>query len=110
MANGLLGKCKSTANAFITVYTLSDATKISFGTVNILCVNIGATPALISVAITSQTTPVDSDFIEYNTELEHQSSILERTAIVCSPSEKIVIKASTDNVIVRVHGLEQAIC
>ena len=105
MASGKLGAAALTANTYNTVYTVP-ADKAA--TLNVAIVNRGADDATVRVAITTESTsPLDADFIEYDAPLSGAGGVLERTALVAGSGENVMVRASTDNVTVRVHGFEE---
>lgn len=108
MATGRLGRTLITATATNTVvYTVPAGTVASL---NILMTNSNISPVAVRVAITKQSdsTPLMSEYIEYGAKIPAMNGVLERTAIICSSGEKIVIWAATGNAItVRVNGLEE---
>ena len=64
--------------------------------------------ANVRVAISTQTTPTDKDYIEYDT-IVPARGILERTAIALDAGKNVVAYASTNTCSVNVYGLEQAV-
>ncbi|WP_178860851.1 hypothetical protein [Thiomicrorhabdus cannonii] len=105
MASGKLGSAALAADTYTTVYTVPAG---KAATINIALVNRGADTALVRVALTNEAvTPLDEDFIEYDAKLPIDGGILERTAVVASAGEKIMVMASTASVTVRVHGFEE---
>lgn len=105
MAIGKLGAMRvSTANTVSTVYTVPTG---KYATININCVNAGTAPTNVTIGIGIGTTISEADIIEYKTVLE-SGGVLERTGIVCSSGEKVLVKTATSGtVVVRVHGFEQ---
>ena len=104
MANGLLGKIITVANSNVTVYTAPSA--VQYATVNINATNIGAEVAKLRIAITLTTTPTNTDYIEYDTEIAANGGVLERTCLILSPNEKIIVRSDKATVAIRVNGLE----
>jgi len=75
-------------------------------------VNSYGLPVQVRVAVTTQTNnnPTNLEYIEYGVSIPGVNGVLERTAIVCSPGEKIVVWSSVANAItVRVNGYEESI-
>jgi hypothetical protein len=60
-----------------------------------------------SVAIADLDTPTNGEYIEYETELSPKA-ILERTGIVTSATQKIVVTSNAANVSCVVFGIETA--
>ena len=104
MPNGLLGKGTSVANTDLVVYTAPSGCQYS--TVNLLIVNTNGEIASIKVGITLAETPGIADYIEYNAQIPANGGILERTCLILSPNEKIIVNSTVANVTVRVNGLE----
>ncbi|MEX1197808.1 MAG: hypothetical protein WEB57_08125 [Pseudohongiellaceae bacterium] len=105
MASGKLGAAALNADVYTPVYEVP-SNKAT--TLNILAVNRGGGAAKIRVAITTEsTTPLDADFIEFDAQLSGGGGIFERTALVAGDGEKIMVRASTDDVSVRIHGFEE---
>lgn len=104
MANGLLGKAISTANTNVTVYTAPSSAQ--YATVNVTAVNIGNTNAKLRLAVTLAASPGNADYIEYDAQIPANGGVLERTCLVLSPNEKIIIHSDQATVAVRVNGLE----
>lgn len=106
MANGKLGSGSTTANANTTFYTAPS--NIKFATVSINCANRTAAEVPVRIAISSSDTPAVADYIDYDFKVPANGSI-ERSCIVVSPNEKVVVFSTSSDVSVRVFGLEQAI-
>lgn len=108
MANGRLARSLiSTANTNTLVYTVPSGV---YAPLNISLVNSNGMPVLARVAITTQTgnTPLSSEYIEFSVSVPGINGVLERTAVVCSAGEKIIVWASVANAItVRVTGYEE---
>ena len=105
MASGRLGSAARSAESYTTVYSVP-ANKAA--TLNVLAVNRGAAATRLRVAITTQSsTPLDADYIEYDAELAGGGGIFERTALVAGDGEKVMVRASTGDVSVRIHGFEE---
>jgi Fe-S cluster assembly scaffold protein SufB len=103
MAGGKLGSAALAAATYTVVYTVP-ANKIA--TLNVAVVNRGGADAEVRVAITTEAaTPAVADFIEFDAVVPGEGGILERTALVAGSGEKIMVRASTADVTVRVHGL-----
>jgi hypothetical protein len=105
MANGLLGNGLTVKNSFINPYNVP--ADIIFATATISLVNTGTTLAKVRVAICMGNVPTRSEYIEYDCELAASGGVLERTCITFSPNEKVMIYSDSDDVAVRVFGLEQ---
>ena len=105
MASGKLGSAALTADTDTSVYTVPSVT---LATISIAIVNRGTDPSTINVAIATSGTPANADYIEFQTSIP-PNGVLERTGIVCTAAEQVVIRSSTANCTVRVHGFEEAV-
>lgn len=104
MAIGLLGKQLLSADTDTTVYTVPVDCLFAAVSVNVL--NTNSTVAEFKLAITSNVSPAAVDYIENGTQIPADGGMLERTEIKCSPGEKIIVRSSLANVVVRVSGIE----
>lgn len=108
MANGRLAQqLITTGQTPILIYTVPSGTT---ATINILIVNNNATAIPVRVAISSQsgTTPLLSEYIEYGVSVPAINGVIERTAVICSAGEKIIIWAGTASALtVRINGIEE---
>lgn len=110
MANGKLGSAALAATTNTTVYTVPGTA--SFAVVNFNVCNKGNVSANIRVAVAPAAVPVDQDYIEYDTVIEsagNRGNVLERTGIFMAQGEKLVVYSSEANIIIRVHGIEEAV-
>lgn len=106
MSNGALGKTMTVAARQVIPYTVPSAAE--FATISINLVNTNATTdAKVKVAITTSATPSKSDYVDYGTVLAADGGVLERTCIVVSPGENVIIESDSGDVAVRVYGLEK---
>ena len=105
MSNGVLGKGMSSANANVIVYTAPG--NADFVTTNISLCNLGNTDSVVRVAIGTSATPSPQDYIEYGSTIPGSGGILERTCLVLSPNEHVIVFADTPDIAIRVFGLEK---
>lgn len=105
MSNGVLGKVMSSAGNEVTVYTVPPAA--DFATISINIVNKGTGDAKVKIAITTSAIPSPADYIDFESIVPGNGGILERTCIVCSASENVIIEGDTSDLAVRVYGLEK---
>lgn len=104
MASGKLGAADLAADTYATVYTVPAST---VSTLNIAIVNRGSGDATVRVALTVEaTTPALADFVEYDAIVPAAGGILERTALVAGAGEKIMVRSTSGDVSVRIHGFE----
>ncbi len=106
MATGLLGKKMSVANADAIVYTVPQG--IQFTNLNINIVNTGSTDSKVRVCVSTAAASSAADAIEWDNKIPANGGVLERTCILASPGENIIIFADSSNLAVRVSGLEQS--
>ena len=104
MANGRLGIADLSANTNTTVYTVPAA---NFAVITLSMCNRSATQRSIRVAVAGADTPTSGEYIEYDTSLVGHGT-LERTGIVVSAGQKIVVHANSVDVSAVVYGLETA--
>jgi hypothetical protein len=107
MANGKLGSVTVPALEDTVVYSVP--VTVGFSIISINVCNRNSFDVFVNIAISENTTPVDKDYIEYNTLLKYsssgKSSILERTGIYVNTGEKIIVHSTAANVLVRIHGV-----
>ena len=106
MANGLLGKVVTTADTHTAVYTVP-ATGIQFATVFVCAVNTGAEAATLDVAVSTDASPANSEYVSYAIPLDANGGVYEYPCIILHPGEKLFARSNKSTVVVRVHGLEQ---
>ena len=102
MATGRLGASDISATTNTTVYTCP-ADIYAVIAVNIC--NRGASTAAIRIAVADTDTPSAAEYIEYDADI-FASNVLERTGIVLSQGQRIVVYSSQADVSAVVVGLE----
>lgn len=107
MSNGLLGKAISSTNNWVTLYTAPSSAVIDFTTVNIHIVNKDVDIASVDLAITTNGSPSDVDFIGFKDELNAEGGAVEYNCFIVSPGEKIMMRSNNNLTIGRAHGLEK---
>jgi hypothetical protein len=103
MSNGLLGKSMSSNTSNIVLYTVPATAE--FATVTVAILNQDTTDRNFDLIITSGS-PSAVDYIEKTATIPAKG-VYERTCLVLSPGEKIIVYADTNLMSVRVFGLEQ---
>jgi hypothetical protein len=106
MATGRLNGVDLTTTNATSVYTCPTAT---FGVVSVSICNRSATAVTIRLALTvTGSTPATTDYLEYDSSLS-ANGVLERTGIVMTAGNQLVVTAGTGNVVsVVVVGIETA--
>jgi hypothetical protein len=104
MATGRLGGVDITTTAATSVYTCPTAT---FGVVSVSICNRSATAVTVRLALTvTGATPATTDYLEFDSSLA-ANGVLERTGIVMTAGNQLVVTAGTGNVLsVVVVGIE----
>lgn len=103
MASGKLGSATLAADTDTTVYTVPAST---VATINVAIVNRGDAAAVVNVALAATATPGNADYVEFGVTIPAKG-VLERTAIVAGAGESVVVRSSTADCSVRVHGFEE---
>lgn len=101
---GRLAVSALAANTNTSVYTVPSNCDYVELSVSVLNTNI--TDATVELALATTGTPNANEYIEKGSVIPANGGVLERTDIVCSPGEIVVVKSSQANVIVRVSGKE----
>ena len=105
MANGRLGAVTISAASNITAYTCPVDT---FAVVTVNVLNRSATSRDIRVAVAATDTPTVNEYIEYDVELLG-NGVLERTGIVLSAGQKIVVFSNSTDCNAVVYGIETSV-
>lgn len=105
MPTGRLGVAAPAANTNTTVYTVPAST---VATLNVAIVNRGDVEAVVDVAIATTAAPANADYVEFGVKIP-ANGVLERTAIVAGAGERVVVRSSTADCSVRVHGFEEEV-
>lgn len=103
MTTGILGQSNPPANTYTTVYTVTAGLA---GTFTISVVNIGATPAEVTISLSASGTPSASEYIEYQTPVA-PGQVIERGGIVAQSGKNVVLYCSTNTCSVSIYGFEQ---
>jgi hypothetical protein len=102
MATGRLGTADLAASTNTTLYTCPTET---FAVASISLCNRGSSSITARIAIADNTTPVDAEYIEYDVELLPKG-VLERSGIVLSAGQNIVVRSSAVDVSAVAFGIE----
>lgn len=104
MATGKLGANDLSATTLTTVYTCPAET---YAVVSVNICNRGGATTGIRIAVADADTPGAAEYIEYDSEV-FSKNVLERTGIVLSASQRIVVYSTLANVSAVVVGIETA--
>jgi|TARA_B110000495_G_scaffold183374_1_gene179596 hypothetical protein len=104
MASGRLGANDVAAATYTTVYTCPAST---FAVVSINFLNRGNSSCFVRLAVADASTPTAGEFMEYDTELTAKS-VLERTGLVLSAGQLLVVYSNAVNVSAVTFGIETA--
>jgi len=102
MATGRLGVADLAATTDTALYTVPAST-FSVFTLNI--VNRNATAVTVRVALASTGTPINSEYIEFDTSIP-ANAVLERSGLVLDAGKIVVVRSSTTSVSAVVYGIE----
>lgn len=102
MATGRLGASDVSATTNTTVYTCPSDT---YAVIAVNICNRGTSAAAIRIAVADTDTPSAAEFIEYDTDV-FAKNVLERTGIVLSAGQRIVIYSSESDISAVVVGIE----
>ena len=105
MATGRLGIADLTATVNTTVYTCPSD---KFTVASISVCNRGTQPTTIRLAVASLSTPTNAEYIEFDTELLPKN-VLERTGIMLSADQKLVIRSTASTVSAVACGIETSV-
>ena len=104
MASGRLGTATLAANTDTVVYTVPAG---MVATLNVSVVNRGDTLAAVNVAVSTSGAAAAADYIESGA-IVPGHGVLERSAVVVGAGERVIVRSTTANCSVRVHGFEEA--
>lgn len=104
MASGKLGANDVSATTNTTVYTCPAST---YAVVAVNICNRGASAANVRIAVADTDTPGNAEYIEYDTQV-FAKNVLERTGLVLSAGQKIVVYSSAASISAVVVGIETA--
>ena len=103
MASGKLGNANVSAASNTTLFQAASGKVTTF---NVGICNTGSDTVTFRLAISATATPVAGEYIEYNVALA-PNAVFERSGLVASGSEYIVIYASATGLNARAWGFEQ---
>ena len=104
MATGRLGNLDLAAATDTPLYVCPAST---FTVLTVNMVNRAATPANIRIAVSTSASPGVSEFIEYDVELVGKG-VIERTGIVLTFGQQVVVRSRAINVTAVAYGIETA--
>lgn len=104
MANGRLGSGVSVTGTNVVYYTVPN--NVEFATITICVTSRSSNDVTMKLSVGPSTIPNLEDYLEYDTVLPAYG-MLERTCVVVSTGEKVILNANSDDLSIRIHGLEQ---
>tara|TARA_B100000780_G_scaffold154816_1_gene108270 strand:- start:2065 stop:2382 length:318 start_codon:yes stop_codon:yes gene_type:complete len=104
MASGRIGASDVAAATYTTVYTCPAST---FAVVSINFLNRGNASCYVRLAVADAATPTAAEFMEYDTELTSKA-VLERTGLVLSAGQLLVVYTNLANISAVAFGIETA--
>ena len=102
MPSGRLGVANLSATTNTTVYTVPASV---FAVTNVSICNRNATSVTVRLAVAATASPADTEWIEFGATIPG-NGVLERTGIVMSTTNQLVVWASAIGVSVVVGGIE----
>ena len=102
MATGRLGAFDVSATTNTTIYTCGAT---SFSVVNVSLCNRTAAAVTVRIAVAANATPTAAEYIEYGASIP-ANGVLERSGIVMSPTNQLVVYASTTGISAMAFGVE----
>lgn len=90
------------ANTDTVIYTVPANCLFAEITLNILNPDVADITVNVAVALTG--TPSANEYVEQGAIIPANGGILERTNLLCSPGENIVVRSTLANTVVRVSG------
>ncbi|WP_313073374.1 hypothetical protein [Melaminivora sp.] len=105
MANGKLGAADCAAATHVTLYAVPAGT---VATMNVNLCNRTAGAIKVSLSIGTAATPGNADYIEHEAEIQPHD-VLERTGLVASAGERVIVHAAAAGISARVMGFEESV-
>jgi len=105
MATGRLGIQDLAATTNTTLYTCPAG---YFSVASVTICNRNATSVTVRLALTSSATVTDNSYLEYGTTIP-ANSVLERTGLVLSAGQLLVVYSSSSSVDAVAYGIETSI-
>lgn len=99
----ILGTALPAANTLTTLYEVPTGRRSVF---NVSACNKGSSSAKVRIAISTSATPANSEYIEFNTNLD-ASDVLERTALSLAAGQKMIVFADVATVSFNAWGIEE---
>ena len=102
MPSGRLGVADLSATTNTTIYTVPASV---FSVVNVNLCNRTAASITVRIAVAASASPANSEYIEYGTTIP-ANGVLERTGIVMSTTNQLVVYASAVGISATIFGVE----
>ena len=103
MTSGILGAADLAATTDPTLYTAPAGVTASMSVS--LC-NRSATPATVRLALAASASPTNAEYVLFDALLEGNAT-LERTALVVSDGDLVVVRSSVANISAVAYGFEE---
>ena len=99
----LLASAKPAAAMLADIYTVPASRR---AVININCCNVGSSPSKVRLAISTDPSPADAQWIEWDTVLD-PSGVLERTGIALKAGQALFARTDIGDVAINVWGIEE---
>lgn len=99
----ILGTALPAANTLTPLYEVPSGRRSVF---NVSACNKGTASAKVRLAVSATATPADSEYIEFNVNLD-ASDVLERTALSLAAGQKVIVFADAATVSFNAWGIEE---
>lgn len=105
MLNSTVAKVSSAAGSEVVCYEVPATKQLANVTINVA--NLGTTPATLTLGVTDGVSLNDVDLLEDGAQLVAGAGVIRRTDVIMGPGEKVIINSDSNDLAVRVFGLEQ---
>ena len=99
----ILGTALPAAQTLVTLYQVPAGRR---AVVNVAACNRGPLASTLRLALSSNTSPADSEYIEFDVSLA-PSEVLERTALSLAAGQQVLVQADSDHISFNTWGIEE---